>query len=458
MYDKGRSKPWQQNRSSLFDTVELSSNNQNSHTEQWYRALKIAQLQTGIVLNFDFAKGEIDKAPPVGRFSDYGQMIKHIRVRASQNWTAYERGESAQTFSPPKPRKALRLSRSTPRKSSNLREGPLEQNEMLDVSTNVKGKGSSSSMSPTILPVVNSESLQGHPTRKWAYAFLVGGCSSKNLEYRGFLYNAVAAAQRLKMMGSKADVVVLLQMSVKSKETRLPEDEERLLTAMGIKFQYLPKFNHEVHEVFYALVKEKFRILDLTDYSRVLFIDADIMPLCSLDYLFELSEPEDGPGILKENVVIGWRREAANAGFFMLKPNREDYLDLQEVILRKEQKALDLSWPHWDEVEGWGHRIVAPDFWRAPDGGTGTNWTWHAVFADQGLLYHWTKYVKQSVSLIIGKQVENWGSRNGTAYLEGTQKEVLSKFTCIPPLRGGRYMAPSPYQDFRHFTGKKCVL
>ena len=363
-------------------------------------------------------------------------------------------------FLPPnEPNNFFYLPRFDQNNSSKLREGPLEQNEMLDVSTNVKGKGSSSSMSPTILPVVNSESLQGHPTRKWAYAFLVGGCSSKNLEYRGFLYNAVAAAQRLKMMGSKADVVVLLQMSVKSKETRLPEDEERLLTAMGIKFQYLPKFNHEVHEVFYALVKEKFRILDLTDYSRVLFIDADIMPLCSLDYLFELSEPEDGPGILKENVVIGWRREAANAGFFMLKPNREDYLDLQEVILRKEQKALDLPWPHWDEVEGWGHRIVAPDFWRGPDRASGTNWTWHAVFADQGLLYHWTKYVKQSVSLIIGNQIENWGSRNGTVVLEGTMKGLLNNSTCDPMHERGNYLKHiSPYRDFRHFTGKAVLF
>jgi hypothetical protein len=73
------------------------------------------------------------------------------------------------------------------------------------------------------------------PFRKWAYAFLIGGCSNKNHEYRGFLYNVIAATQQLRMSGSKADVVVFLQMSVGSNETSLPEEEEKLLTAMNIK-------------------------------------------------------------------------------------------------------------------------------------------------------------------------------------------------------------------------------
>jgi hypothetical protein len=89
----GKAKPWQQNRSTTFETVQLSRK-PIDYTEQWYRALKIAELQTGIKLNFDFAKGEIDAAPSVGRFSDYGQMIKHIRAKASRNWTAYRTHEA----------------------------------------------------------------------------------------------------------------------------------------------------------------------------------------------------------------------------------------------------------------------------------------------------------------------------------------------------------------------------
>jgi hypothetical protein len=305
--------------------------------------------------------------------------------------------------------------------------------------------------------VVSSVSVSSGPVRQWAYAFLIGGCSSKTPEYRGFLYNVIVAAKRLRELGSKADVVVFLQMSTLTDETKLPDHESKVLDAMGIRTHYLPKVAATVHEVFYALVMEKFRTLELTEYSRVLFLDGDIMPLCSMDYIFELSEPKFGEPVLKENVVLSWRQEAANAGFFMLRPDKKDYLELKDVIRKREEKALELPWPYWNEVEGWGHKIEAPDFWRSPDRVTGTNWTWHAVFADQGLLYHWTKYVKQSVSLIISDEVENWTSRNGTAHLERTMTGILNNYTCRPPLRGNRFSPAAPYRDFRHFTGT-CFL
>jgi hypothetical protein len=304
----------------------------------------------------------------------------------------------------------------------------------------------------------STQKTEGGPTRKWAFAFLIGGCASTKPQYRGFLYNVVVAAQQFKELGSKADVVVFIQMSTATKETSLPEEDVKLLAAVDVRIIYLPKFRTLINEIFYSLVLEKFRILELTEYSRVLFLDGDILPLCSLDYLFELSEPEHGEAVLKENVVLSWKREAANAGFFMLQPSRSDYLELQDIIHKKELNALALPWPHWDPVEGWGHQITPPDFWRSIDQITGTNWTWHAVFADQGLLYHWTKYAKKSVSLIIGGEVENWTSRNGSAYLEETMKGIQTKYTCVPSATRARVKSPgvesSPYRDFRHFTGK----
>jgi hypothetical protein len=303
----------------------------------------------------------------------------------------------------------------------------------------------------------SSSEKTAKPLRKWAYAFLMGGCSENMPDYRGFLYNIVVAAQRLKELGSKADVVVMVQMSTYGNETSLPDNEQEFLNAMGVRIHYIPKMAGPVHEVFYSLVKEKFRILDLTEYSRVLFMDSDVMPVCNMDYLFELSEPEIGEPMLKENVVLAWRKEAANAGFFMLRPDKDDYTLIEQVIRTKEEKALTMPFPHWDPVEGWGHKIEAPDFWRSQDGLTGTNWTWHAVFADQGLLYHWTKYVKQSVSLIIHDEIENWGSRDGNAHFETVIKDrALNNYSCptADTLEGNR---PSPYRDFVHFTGTKNI-
>eukprot|EP00934_Nitzschia_sp_Nitz4_P006470 Nitzschia sp. Nitz4//scaffold7_size249615//178403//179910//NITZ4_001194-RA/size249615-augustus-gene-0.37-mRNA-1//-1//CDS//3329558493//6460//frame0 len=296
-----------------------------------------------------------------------------------------------------------------------------------------------------------STSLTPTPaTRKWAYAFLIGGCQTQNPQYRGFLYNVVVSKYRLEQMGSQADVVVMIQMSVHTNETQLPDNEVELLEAMNITIRYLPKFAAPVHEVFYGLVFEKFRILEMTEYSRVLFLDGDVVPICNLDYLFELSEPEYGSPLLKENAVLAWKGEAANAGFFMFQPNQSDFQLMQEVIRVKEEKALQLPFPHWDEVEGWGHKIEAPDFWRSPMVQHATNWSWHAVFADQGLLYHWTKYVKMSVSLMIGDDIENWSSRNGTIFLENVYHGgPLSNYSCSAARTNG----PSPYVHFHHFTG-----
>lgn len=101
---------------------------------------------------------------------------------------------------------------------------------------------------------------------------------------------------------------------------------------------------------------EKFRILTLTEYSRVMFLDYDIYPKCNLDYLFDLSDPllpapHNGTKKfqLKENVILSFKTEPANAGFFILKPNATDYNHVQEIIKKHEMHALTVPYPHWDE-------------------------------------------------------------------------------------------------------------
>ena len=155
------------------------------------------------------------------------------------------------------------------------------------------------------------------------------------------------------------DYILFVQMSVSTDSHTLPTEEEELLQLMGIQIIYLPKMRSSIHECFYAIVQEKFRILQLIDYSRVIFLDADISPVCNLDYIFELSEPPVGETkrsptspSLKPNVIMAENTEAANAGFFMLQPSLDDWELLQKEIRRKEEKALTLPWPHFDEREG----------------------------------------------------------------------------------------------------------
>ena len=98
---------------------------------------------------------------------------------------------------------------------------------------------------------------------------------------------------------------------------------------------------------------EKFRILKLTDYSRVMYLDYDVMPTCNLDYLFELSDPlpeSTSPFQLKENVILSYQSEPSSGGLFILKPNSTDYEHIQRIIHEKETRSLELPYPHWDPL------------------------------------------------------------------------------------------------------------
>jgi hypothetical protein len=151
------------------------------------------------------------------------------------------------------------------------------------------------------------------------------------------------------------------------------------------------RFASSMHQLFcYALMLEKFRIWNRTNYSRVLYyLDGDIlMPLCSLDYyIFEISyslrvqwtswclEREYG-SCLK-------RKELANGAFFMLQPNQEGLSPATTIchLPHREQKGWDLPWrPHQDpKTRNHSTRCLV---WRSPDGVRETNWTWHGVVTD----------------------------------------------------------------------------
>ena len=422
------------------------------------------------------------------------------------------------------------------------------------------------------------------PYRKWAYAFLMGGCNPKKPnEYRGFIYNILVSAETLLQSGSVADIVVMVQLAYdrdgRNNHTSLPDEDIALLQSLeNIRIQYLPTPTTEQN--FYSVVLEKFRILTLTQYSRVLFLDGDLWPLCNLDYLFELSEPpkllsiqssntttsdydtaaeemataiptvrpqleipllakkkkkakkeasfssttsshtattkrtkhdndnndinQDKPLRLKENVVISWKSEPSNAGFFMLQPNLKAFEELQHIIKRRQQHAMTLPYPYFDPVVGWGHvigsnstattatssneankkdefvfpTIHAPQYdrWRAFDDETGTNWTWYGVHGGQGLLYYFTKYHLQSVSLIIQDVIEQWShvyeyddetnvTTKRLVFEDNIDGNQLMKYSCLPmhkELKGEYGNHPrtksfyyiAPYRDFHHAVGR----
>jgi hypothetical protein len=220
----------------------------------------------------------------------------------------------------------------------------------------------------------------------YAYAFVIGGCNPDKPSYRGFVYNILVATRVLRELGSTADVVAFFQLTYEYKGGNTLADEDvKALEGLGVRVQYIPP---SPYESFYETVMNKFRILTLTQYRRVILMDGDVMPVSNLDYLFELSDDNKyGPGnsTLKENLVVSGPWEPSNAGFFMLAPKAGEYEAITEIINKRQDKAKDIvKGIKFDKVEGWGHKIEAPDQWESRKG-KGNHWDFHFAFSDQGL-------------------------------------------------------------------------
>ena len=118
---------------------------------------------------------------------------------------------------------------------------------------------------PTEFPLTQQVASQ------YAYAFVIGGCDPEKQNYLGFVYNIIVSARRLRQEGAQADVVAFFQISHQSPAETLAAEDIRILTAMGVKIHYLRKSNAES---FYDTVLNKFEILGLTGYRRVLLMDS----------------------------------------------------------------------------------------------------------------------------------------------------------------------------------------
>jgi hypothetical protein len=286
---------------------------------------------------------------------------------------------------------------------------------------------------------------------KYAYAFLLGGAMSTKpgSDHRGGLYSVVAAAHNLRRHNSTADIVLMVQISTMSNATRLPEQQEQVLRRLNIRFLYLPKYSDPKFEKFYNLMMEKFRILSLTEYERVTYLDFDVLPKCNLDYVMELSVQ----GVLMDNVILANKIEPASGGFFVLSPSPNDYMRLQNIIMNVENRSMYMKYPHWDKTDGWGHHILQEknDYWVTSKGEKGYSWDWYGVQADQGLLYFWTKYVLKSVSIIISQSVEHWGAYGADVIQESIVDNLLKRYSCS----NGPLKKAAPYRDFVHLTGRK---
>jgi hypothetical protein len=284
--------------------------------------------------------------------------------------------------------------------------------------------------------------VSNYDSFKFACILLIAGCDPDKPAYRGFVYNAVAAAYMLKDSGM--DFHVMIRMSGRTDMTRLPKEDETILQRANITIRYLPK---TADDTFYTAMMDKFVVLEYVQYDRVLFLDADVLPLCNLRPLML----QTMIGGLKPNVVLQWRNEPASGGFFILKPGR--YQRFEQIVAEQRRRQVNKT-DFFDEYWGWGQPMYHD--WTSMRKGRGTNWTFYGAYADQGLLYHWVLYEQQSVSIIAPSEILHYAQGpSGRVVLAKKTPNFLK--SCVPqPWRDFAWKDvedASPHCDFYHYSG-----
>lgn len=327
--------------------------------------------------------------------------------------------------------------------------------------------------------------------KKFAYAFLMAGCDPESsLTYRPYLWNILVAAENLVASSSSqttADIVVMVQFQRNTTTTILPSTDVQWLELYpNIHIHYLP--TEPLRDNFYNAQLAKFHILELIQYDQVMYLDADVMPLCSMDYIFFLQAQQHQQLLLQPNIILAWFTEPAHGGWFVLQPYPGAYEELLKIIERREQEALQLPYPHWDSVLGWGHALSEewyglnqpveildttdnhndkepkPDrhLHRYGPPRHSTNWTFHGDFADQGLLYYWTRFHRKQVSILYLDYLLEYDNTNHSP--KNVSTDFLQPMSCLPPGKerlgqyGSTLQAPLfydkvPHRDFVHFSG-----
>ncbi|GFH56132.1 hypothetical protein CTEN210_12608 [Chaetoceros tenuissimus] len=233
---------------------------------------------------------------------------------------------------------------------------------------------------------------------RFAYVFLLAGVHPETLFNNGGFYGILAANEFFKqVVNSTADVVAMIRIHKDSKATSFTPEQEDMFQRVGIKLEYIPK---PAVDNFFTAMFDKFRMLSLTEYDRVMFLDSDIQPLCNLDYIFTESMGENAT--LEPNVIRAGKIEAVNGGLFMLEPNIGDADRAFKAIHERYKYGLK-----WNTTIGW-QEIQPPDHWESLKMKNVMNWGFNGGDADQGFLYYWTKYVKRSVSILFPNKIEHW--------------------------------------------------
>ncbi|KAL2538004.1 UDP-glucuronate:xylan alpha-glucuronosyltransferase 2 [Forsythia ovata] len=136
-----------------------------------------------------------------------------------------------------------------------------------------------------------------------------------------YVCGAIMLAQTLLRTGTKRDLILLLDNSIS-------ESKRAALSRAGWKIRFIKRIRNPRAEkyTYNEYNYSKFRLWQLTDYDKIIFIDSDIIVLRNLDIIFnfpQMSATGNDGSIFNSGIML---IEPSNCTFNMLMRRRKDII------------------------------------------------------------------------------------------------------------------------------------
>ncbi|KAL5992976.1 UDP-glucuronate:xylan alpha-glucuronosyltransferase 1 [Asimina triloba] len=156
-----------------------------------------------------------------------------------------------------------------------------------------------------------------------------------------YVCGAIAAAQSIRLTGSTRDLVILVDETIS-------DYHRKGLEAAGWKIRTIQRIRNPKAErdAYNEWNYSKFRLWQLTDYDKIIFIDADLLILRNIDFIFGMPEI----------TATGNNATLFNSGVMVIEPSNCTFQLLMEHINEIESyNGGDQG--YLNEIFTWWHRI-----------------------------------------------------------------------------------------------------
>ncbi|CAN6328176.1 unnamed protein product [Urochloa humidicola] len=170
--------------------------------------------------------------------------------------------------------------------------------------------------------------------RREAYATILHSASE-------YVCGAITAAQSIRQAGSTRDLVILVDETIS-------DHHRRGLEAAGWKVRIIQRIRNPkaTRDAYNEWNYSKFRLWQLTDYDKIIFIDADLLILRNVDFLFAMPEI----------TATGNNATLFNSGVMVIEPSNCTFQLLMDHINEiTSYNGGDQG--YLNEIFTWWHRI-----------------------------------------------------------------------------------------------------